>query len=291
MLSGFSHFMTALLTAGVTAGAIGFLWMWQAARGPRPAGPPGPLARRLGPFLDLLDARYAPLLFVATPQAYTVYAWLIADGTPAWVAILGGLGFEAVYVGAIAWAERGAGWQAARPPAITALLFSVGVAVAHYGVTSGGLAVLHIGFPLVGYAYTVMMHAKTGPRPEELQGELGELRAELERAGQERASAGREAARAWEAAGQHEKDAGHLRAENDELRATLEEQRATADHWRGLAAQAAVRPALPVDQGETLNLGGRAVAVRALVSELEAAGHKVPRSTLQRAAERAAKEG
>ena len=123
------------------------------------------MRRRIAPFLDLLDARYLPLLFVATPQAYTVYAWLLADGAPAIVAILGGLGFEFVYVGAIAWAARGAGWGAARIPAVTALLFSVAVAVAHYGAGRGALAVLHAGFPLVGYAYMVMMHAP-GAHPD-----------------------------------------------------------------------------------------------------------------------------
>lgn len=118
--------------------------------------------RRIEPFLDLLDARYLPLLFAVAPQAYTVYAWLLGGGAPMWVAVMGGVGYEFVYVGAIAWAARGAGWQAARLPAITALVFSVAVAVAHYAPTQGALAVLHAGFPLVAYAYTVMMHAPTG---------------------------------------------------------------------------------------------------------------------------------
>lgn len=123
------------------------------------------LRARLGPFLDLLDARYLPLIAVVAPQAYTVYAWLLTDGAPPWVAVMGGLGYESVYVGAVAWAARGAGWSAARLPAVTALVFSVAVAVAHYGPTRGPLAVLHAGFPLVAYAYTVMMHAPAGPRP------------------------------------------------------------------------------------------------------------------------------
>jgi hypothetical protein len=117
------------------------------------------LYRRVEPFLDLLDARFLPLLFVYSPQAYTVYAWLLRDGTPREIAILGGLGFEFVSVGAIAWAVRGAGWHAARLPAITALVFSAAVAVTYYQPTAGWLAALHAGFPLVGYAYTVMMHA------------------------------------------------------------------------------------------------------------------------------------
>lgn len=114
---------------------------------------------RLAPFLDLLDARFLPLLFAYAPQAYTVYAWLKAGGAPESIALLGGVGFEFISVGAIAWAERGAGWSAARGPALTSLAFSVAVAVAHYATTQGALAVLHAGFPLVAYFYTLMMHA------------------------------------------------------------------------------------------------------------------------------------
>ncbi len=122
------------------------------------------MKQRLAPFLDLLDVRYLPLLCVVAPQAYTVYAWLLRDGAPSWVATLGGIGYEAVYVGAVAWAERGAGWVSARPPAVTALLFSVAVAVAYYAPLVGVLAILHAGFPLVAYAYTVMMHASQADR-------------------------------------------------------------------------------------------------------------------------------
>ncbi len=118
---------------------------------------------RIAPFLDLLDARYLPLLCVVSPQAYTVFAWLLASHNPAWVAVLGGVGYEFVYVGAVAWAAYGAGWSAARMPAITALVFSVAVAVAHYAPTQGALAILHAGFPLTAYAFTRMMHAPTAP--------------------------------------------------------------------------------------------------------------------------------
>ena len=117
------------------------------------------MKQRLAPFLDLLDVRYLPLLAVIAPQSWTVYAWLLGDGAPVWVAALGGFGFEAVYVGAVAWAERGTGWSAARPPAVTALLFSVAVSVAYYAPHVGALAILHAGFPIVAYAYTVTMHA------------------------------------------------------------------------------------------------------------------------------------
>lgn len=116
--------------------------------------------KRVEPFFDLLDARYLPLLFAYAPQAYTVCAWQEASGAPTVIAGLAGIGFEFVSVGSIAWAERGAGWQAARYPAITALLFSVAVAVAYYGAREGALAFLHAGFPLVAYAYTRLMHSK-----------------------------------------------------------------------------------------------------------------------------------
>lgn len=116
--------------------------------------------KRIEPFLDLLDARYLPLLFAYAPQAYTVYAWQQASGAPNEIALLAGIGFEFISVGAIAWSERGAGWQAARWPSVTALAFSVAVAVAHYGGREGALAVLHAGFPLVAYFYTLLMHSK-----------------------------------------------------------------------------------------------------------------------------------
>jgi hypothetical protein len=137
------------------------------------------MRRRLEPFLDLLDARYLPLLFAGVPQAYTVYAWLISGGSPEWVAQMGGVGFEFVYVGSIAWAERGAGWKAARGPAITALAFSVAVAVAHYGAAQGALAALHAGFPLVAYFYTLLMHTRQAAPSTAADEMVASLQAEL----------------------------------------------------------------------------------------------------------------
>lgn len=126
--------------------------------------------KRLAPFLDLLDARYLPLLFAAAPQSYTVYLWLYhgsdKSGEAHVFAILGAIGFEAIYVGAVAWAERGAGWSAARWPAVTALLFSVAVAVVHYYPTQGALAALHAGFPMVCYFFVLLMHAPATPAPQ-----------------------------------------------------------------------------------------------------------------------------
>ena len=250
-----SPLLAAVAASAATAIALVLLWLVQASRRP---GPAGPLARRLGPFLDLLDARYAPLLFVATPQSFTVYAWLLADGAPGWVAVMGGVGFEFVYVGAIAWAERGAGWPAARVPAITALVFSVSVAVAHYAVRSGALAVLHIGFPLVGYAYMRMMHAPTGPRPEALAATLDQRAAELAQARSMITELEREAARVPD-----------LLAQRD---AELVQVQADVDHWQGIAA----RPALTADH-ETVQIGERRYSTRDAAEALD-----IPRSTLVR---------
>ena len=216
------------------------------------------LTRRMGPFLDLLDARYLPLLFVATPQAFTVYAWLLADGAPFWVALMGGIGFEFVYVGAIAWAERGAGWQAARVPAITALVFSVAVAVAHYGAHSGPLAILHIGFPLVGYAYMRMMHAPTGPRLDELRASLDQAGTELAHARATLRDMEREAARVPSLLAQRDDELAQLRVD--------------VGHWQGMAA----RPALTAGH-ETVQIGTRAYSIRDAAQALD-----IPRSTLTR---------
>lgn len=118
------------------------------------------LKRRLGPFLALLDALYLPLLFAIAPQAYAVYKWLHDPLSPEsqWVAVLGALGFEMIYVGAIAWADRGnkTRWTAAT--AFVALIFSIGVAIFVYK-DQGAWAVLHAGFPLVAWCYTMQAHA------------------------------------------------------------------------------------------------------------------------------------
>lgn len=143
------------------------------------------MRQRIEPFLDLLDARYLPLLFAYAPQAFTVYAWQLASGAPNAIAVLAGIGFEFISVGAIAWSERGAGWEAARYPSIMALVFSVGVAVAYYGGREGALAMLHAGFPLVAYAYTRMMHSRqpsVNTHVASLQAELTETRRQLTQA-------------------------------------------------------------------------------------------------------------
>lgn len=118
------------------------------------------LKRRIGPFVALLDARYLPLLFAVAPQAYAVFDWLIKSGAPEWVAILGGVGFEMTYVGAIAWAEDGRSSVWTWITAVVSLAFSVGVAVAVYA-PQGWAAWLHAGFPLVAFCYTLQMHTAT----------------------------------------------------------------------------------------------------------------------------------
>lgn len=116
---------------------------------------------RLAPFLMLLEARYAPLLFAVAPQAYAVYLWLLPhpyDGFGEFFAVMGGIGYEFIYVGAIAWAEeeRWSFWTWGT--AVIALLFSM--AVAYYVYRSqGAWAWLHAGFPLVAFGYTMNMHA------------------------------------------------------------------------------------------------------------------------------------
>lgn len=239
--------LTLWAALAALAGAALTLW---AARRPALSGA---LAARLGPFLDLLDARYLPLLFVNAPQAYTVYAWLLREGTPEPIAMLGGLGFEFVAVGAIAWAVRGAGWAQARMTAVTALAFSVAVAVVYYHPTSGTLAFLHAGYPLVAFAYVLMMHA-----PNQTDRGPGRW------------------ARLWSA---------------------LARRRTAPDPAPDQADRVAVvqppdhqLPAPEAGPEGAILVQGAAVPVRALARALEAAGHPVPRSTLIRAARRAAGE-
>lgn len=161
--------------------------------------PLGGIKRRLSPFLDLLDARYMPLACAAIPQAHAVYTWLYHSYIPSQrtldtliISIIGGLGFELIYVGAIAWSapsrtlvdERGqkskqSFWYLVT--AIIALVFSTAVAFYSFSnlasfpngnwlVENVG-AFLHIGFPLVAFAYTMYIHNAVNPpvKQEQLQ--------------------------------------------------------------------------------------------------------------------------
>lgn len=253
-----------------------------------------PIGRRLGPFLDLLDARYLPLLAVVAPQAWTVYAWLLRDGAPEAIAVLGGLGYEAVYVGAVAWAERGAGWGAARPPAVAALLFSVAVAVAYYAPALGPIAILHAGFPIVAYAYTVSMHAAQHRDAERVSAAEAERRAadaeqrataaaqreaaaaqaaheaaQREAAAAQRAVRAEQEAREWEdACGVWRTRAGEQRTRADALEGRAAQAAHEAAQWRALAEQP---PALPAPDPDTtlVQIAGRSYSVR---QAAEAAG-------------------
>lgn len=119
------------------------------------------MKERLAPFLILLEARYAPLLFAVAPQAWAVYLWLYPEPysmAGEFFAVMGGIGYEAIYVGAIAWAEeeRWSFWTWGT--AVIALLFSMAVAYYVYRY-QGDWAWLHAGFPLVAFGYTMNMHA------------------------------------------------------------------------------------------------------------------------------------
>lgn len=123
------------------------------------------MKQRFAPFLVLLEARYAPLLFAVAPQAYAVYLWLFPHPYDVWgelFAVMGAIGYEFVYVGAIAWAEedRSSVWTWAT--ATVALIFSVVVAYYVYR-EQGEWAWLHAGFPLVAFTYTLNMYSKRPP--------------------------------------------------------------------------------------------------------------------------------
>lgn len=124
------------------------------------------MKERLAPFLVLLEARYAPLLFAVAPQAYAVYLWLLPvqyTVTGEVFAVMGGVGYEFIYVGAIAWAEEERWSLWTWLTAVIALLFSM--AVAYYVYRSQGYwAWLHAGFPLVAFGYTMNMHAPRATR-------------------------------------------------------------------------------------------------------------------------------
>lgn len=119
------------------------------------------LTKRLAPLIALLDAKYFPLLFAVAPQSYAVYLWLWrgSERTDAafWFAVMGAIGYEAVYVGAIAWAEHGESTRWTWATAGVSLIFSIAVAVYVY-LDQGLWSMLHAGFPLVAFCYTITMH-------------------------------------------------------------------------------------------------------------------------------------
>ena len=140
--------------------------------------------QRLAPLLALLDAKYFPLLFAVAPQSYAVYLWLWreSDRTDAafWFAVAGAIGYEFIYVGAIAWAEHGEATRWTWVTAGVALIFSIAVAVYVY-IDQGYWSALHAGFPLVAFCYTITMHV-SGARAARIAhdgAELAHARTEL----------------------------------------------------------------------------------------------------------------
>lgn len=130
------------------------------------------LKRRLSPFLALLDTRYLPLLFAVLPQAYAVYLWLWLGSNGSaeahFFAIAGGIGYEFIYVGAIAWAEEQRRTRWTQGTAVAALLFAVAIAVYVYR-DQGAAAILHAGYPIVAFCYTMATHAPKRADPNEIE--------------------------------------------------------------------------------------------------------------------------
>lgn len=129
------------------------------------AGPA--IAERLASILVLLDTRYLPLLLLAAPQSYAVFQWLWGNSDQsiaAWfVAALGAAAFEFSYIGSVAWAENSETNDKQRwwiyATALSALGFSILVAIRVYFADEGWWALLHAGFPLVNCIYTVTIHS------------------------------------------------------------------------------------------------------------------------------------
>lgn len=126
---------------------------------------------RLQPFLALLDARYAPLLFLVLPQAYTVFLWLVESVPPqspyktaAFIfAVIGGIAYEFASIGAISWTEAGKVNRWSIITAITSLVFSMLIAVKVYEADQW--AWLHCGNALVAFFYTLSIF-DNAPIPE-----------------------------------------------------------------------------------------------------------------------------
>jgi len=151
--------------------------LWNRLAPAKPAGAPshaGPISIRV-----VFEPHYAPLWLVILPQAFAVFLWLLVDGLD-WLkqhgfaentalivavvffAMIGALGYESVYVGAIAWAERGSNNRYVYGTAASSLLFSVLVAF-HVYEFRGPWSLLHAGFPFVGFWYSIAMHTATRP--------------------------------------------------------------------------------------------------------------------------------
>lgn len=122
--------------------------------------------QRLEPFLVLIEARYLPLLMLALPQAYAVALWLSDSnekrpGSDIF-SVIGAAAFEFGYVGSIAWAESDKNKKWFALTAFAALAFSVAVSIKVY-IHEDYWAILHSGFPVVAFCYTMLMHLANKP--------------------------------------------------------------------------------------------------------------------------------
>ena len=115
------------------------------------------------PLAHLFAWQNLPLVCAVSYQSFVVYQWLWQGshdtGWPTWIAcILGGLGFEFLYVASIAFAEsRGAnGWTWIT--AFVCMAFSTSVAVYVYR-DQGWAALLHAGFPIGAACFAMQLYA------------------------------------------------------------------------------------------------------------------------------------
>lgn len=276
--------MNTILLAALGAGLAlaGFvavvLWVWprarrwSAARSRRPA-----VVVQADP---LTRWEEAALLTTGAASAFNVLLWALgvrlADAVPGWSVLgalrvaFGALSFVSmdlvvvVVVMAMRAGRRGL-WSEAAAAGAALVAAMIALEVAGVPDPSGlGWSWLHAGPAAV--LYTLVRHLAT-PRAaldaDQLVRDLAEARARADRA----------------------------EREADQQRARADEKRDLANILAGELDQLRAAPALTDGAGDLLDLGGRTVPVRRLVQELERAGHAVPRSTLNRAAARAAGQG
>jgi hypothetical protein len=73
-------------------------------------------------------------------------------------AVLGSIGFEAVYVSVVIWSsERPNKWVWFT--SVAALLFSSGIALRVYWQQDGWWSLLHLGYPVISYFYSLTVHS------------------------------------------------------------------------------------------------------------------------------------
>lgn len=214
----------------------------------------------------------AALLTTGAASAFNVLLWALgatlADAAPGWTVygalrvVFGAISFVSMdLVVVVVVLEMRAGrrgpWAeiAAAVAALAAALFALDVAqvIAWPWLHAAPAVVL----------YTFMRHVAApewAGRRAQLARERDALAHELAQLSQERDALSQDAGRAWDAARAAQGELGQLRD-------ALSLSESDASHWRAMAAQAASRPAL-VDGGEVVQIGTRAVTLRALAREL-----------------------